>query len=98
MGVDELIQSIRLPFFHNRIFWISSVNDALLEFLYQKSLGVIIASHDEGYGLPLVEAVAYNKHVFARNIEVFKEVANGYENIDYFEANNQNLFSSLEGG
>lgn len=95
-GVDELIQSIRLPFFHNRIFWISSVNDALLEFLYQKSLGVIIASHDEGYGLPLVEAVAYNKHVFARNIEVFKEVANGYENIDYFEANNQNLFSSLE--
>lgn len=95
-GVDELIKTINLPFFQNKIFWISSVNDALLEFLYQKSQGVIIASHDEGYGLPLVEAIAYKKQVFARNIEVFKEVANGYENIEYFEANNKNLTSNLE--
>jgi hypothetical protein len=41
--------------------------------LYDKSTCVIAASIDEGYGLPVVEAVVQNCTVLLSDIEIFRE-------------------------
>jgi glycosyltransferase involved in cell wall biosynthesis len=65
-----------------RLFWFENISDIDLEQFYQKSKGVIVASKGEGYGLPVIEALARNKQVLARNIPVLKEV--GSNNVVYF--------------
>lgn len=66
----------------NRLFWFENISDPDLEIFYKNSKGVIVASKGEGYGLPVIEALARNKKVLARNIPILKEVGN--ENIEYF--------------
>ena len=58
-----------------RLYWLEDVSDELLGLLYASTDGVIAASHAEGYGLPLVEALSHGKPVLARDIPVFREVA-----------------------
>lgn len=94
--VEGLMQLICIPKHKNKIYWLSSVDDELLISLYQESLGIIVASHDEGYGLPLVEAIAHNKHLLIRDTEIFREVSQGYHNISYFAKNGVDLEISLK--
>ena len=42
---------------------------------YERATGVIAASYGEGFGLPIVEARRHGKPVLARDIPVFREVA-----------------------
>lgn len=64
--------------FNKNLFYIEHASDEeLLEF-YNKSSAVIIASYAEGFGLPLVEAMHYKKHIIARDIPVFHEIAGDY--------------------
>lgn len=73
--VDSVVESIRSnSLFGKRLFWISDASDECLEECYKKADGVIIPSYVEGFGLPIVEAAAYNKPIIARNIPVFKEL------------------------
>ena len=46
---------------------------------------MIAASWDEGFGLPIIEALSHQKAVLARDIAVFREV--GGENALYFKDN-----------
>lgn len=94
-NVDSLMKSICMPKHKNRIYWLSSVNDELLFYLYQASLGVIVASYDEGYGLPLIEAIAHDKHILVRNTKIFQEVTQNYHNICYFSSDNCDLIMCL---
>lgn len=59
----------------NRLFWFSDASDELLESLYEESEGVLVASFDEGFGLPVIEAAHHNKKILARDIAVFREIA-----------------------
>lgn len=95
-NVEELMQSICMPRHKNKIYWLSSANDELLVSLYQECLGVIVASYDEGYGLPLIEAIAHHKHILVRDIEIFKEVTRGHHNISFFAKNGSDLVKSLQ--
>lgn len=65
-----------------RLFWFEFASDKTLCVLYQTSFGLLMASEGEGFGLPLVEAAHYGKPILARDLPVFREVAEGH--VTYF--------------
>lgn len=58
-----------------RLFWIRDLNDTELECCYAQARALIAASHAEGFGLPVLEALARGLEVFAADIPAFREVA-----------------------
>jgi glycosyltransferase involved in cell wall biosynthesis len=60
------------------LHWLDNASDELLELLYTRCSGVIVASHAEGFGLPLIEAMHHAKPVLARDIPVFREVGGNF--------------------
>ncbi|WP_185829175.1 glycosyltransferase [Sphingomonas ginkgonis] len=56
-----------------RLHWLPSVSDEGLCRLYEACKGVLVASHNEGFGLPLAEALAHGRPVLARDLPVFRE-------------------------
>lgn len=69
-GLKALIT--RHPENGRRLLWLDDVDDAELSAIYAASLGVIVASHGEGFGLPLIEALGHGKPVLARDLPVFR--------------------------
>lgn len=67
------------------IYFTSFINDDELNRLYESCDCLIAASWDEGFGLPIIEALSHQKAVLARDIAVFREV--GGENALYFKDN-----------
>lgn len=63
------------PYNGKLLFWLEDASDAVLASLYHRCSGVILPSHAEGLGLPLLEAAAYAKPILARNLEVYSEIA-----------------------
>lgn len=63
------------PLKNNKLFWLEGVSDEYLDMIYQSSTCLIAASEGEGFGLPLIEAAQFKKHIIARDIPVFREVA-----------------------
>ena len=63
----------------------TDVDDNQLAKAYLDSDCLIMASHAEGFGLPIVEAASIGLPILARDIDVFKEVAG--EGADYFQNN-----------
>ncbi|MYN30369.1 glycosyltransferase, partial [Duganella levis] len=58
-----------------QLFWLRGIDDAHLQQVYQASTCLLMASEGEGYGLPLIEAARYGLPVLARDLPVFREVA-----------------------
>lgn len=56
----------------DKLMWLDDVGDLELEQIYQACEGVIIASHAEGFGLPLIEALGHLKPVLARDLPIFR--------------------------
>lgn len=80
---QALQQALRThPQNQNHLYWLDDVSDELLQLFYAGCTGVIIASQAEGFGLPLIEALHYNKPILARDIPVFREV--GGEGVSFF--------------
>ena len=74
--VEHLIERIEShPQKGKKLHWLGRVEDDQLAWLYQKCEAFIMASIDEGFGLPIIEAMAYDCPVILRDIEVFREVA-----------------------
>lgn len=72
-AVEELRDAIRAHPEHGRkLLWFDDVDDLELERIYQACQGVIIASHAEGFGLPLIEALGHGKPVLARDLPIFR--------------------------
>ncbi|EFN9925776.1 glycosyltransferase family 1 protein [Escherichia coli] len=59
------------------------ISDEELDNLYKNASFFIFPSRYEGFGLPLLEAMAYQLPIFASNIEIFHEIAG--EHIEYFD-------------
>lgn len=55
--------------------WLESVSDEFLQGLYDHADGLLVTSKGEGFGLPLIEAIAHGCPVLARNLPVFRELA-----------------------
>lgn len=72
-------------------FWLEGISDEYLNLIYNHATGVIVASLQEGYGLPIIEAARYGKPLLLRDIPVFREIAG--ENACYFEGNDPKKLS-----
>jgi glycosyltransferase involved in cell wall biosynthesis len=74
--VERLISRIQS---HNelgrKLFWFDDASDECLKDLYLRSTCLIAASEGEGFGLPLIEAAKYGVPIIARDIPVFREIA-----------------------
>ena len=62
------------PQFNRRLFWIEDGRDAELEFCFRRASALITASHNEGFNLPIVEALSRGCPVLASDIPVHHEV------------------------
>lgn len=81
--VDELQKRIRShPEFQKKLFWFDDVEDNELSQIYNGCVGVIIASHGEGFGLPLIEALHRSKPVLARDLPIFR--SHEQSGVEYF--------------
>lgn len=70
--IEDLRDAIRMhPEYGRKLLWFDDVGDLELERIYQTCGGVIIASHAEGFGLPLIEALGHDKPVLARDLPIF---------------------------
>ena len=70
------------PELGKRLFWLEGISDEYLEEIYSVSTCLIAASEGEGFGLPLIEAAQHGLPIIARDIPVFREVAQ--HNASYF--------------
>lgn len=68
---------------HANLVWLEHASDEMLAELYKSAAGVVAASLDEGFGLPIVEALAHDLPVLARDIPVFRELA--CHGVHYFQ-------------
>lgn len=69
---------------YSEFIWLNGISDEFLEEVYNKSSCLISASEGEGYGLPLIEAASKGLPIIARDLPVFREVA---QNCAYFFRN-----------
>jgi alpha-1,2-rhamnosyltransferase len=78
------------------LFWFEDGSDAELDFAYRHAVALIFASHCEGFGLPLVEAMHYGLPVLAADIAVFREIGGDYP--DFFQAGDERaIYDSVRG-
>lgn len=83
--VDELRKVVLYhPERGRRLFWFDDVGDSELYDLYENCRGGIVASHGEGFGLPLIETLGHGKPVLARDLAVFRPHAGS--GVCYFPA------------
>lgn len=75
-----------------RLFWLDGPSDEYLERVYGAVDGLLAASEDEGFGLPLIEAAQKGLPILARDIPVFREVAG--EHASYFVASEPQQLST----
>lgn len=60
------------PEFGRRLFWTDRISDEALGRLYATCTGTIFPSLAEGFGLPVVEALAHGRPVLARRLNVLR--------------------------
>lgn len=85
--IPAIIQKVRAHSqLNKRLFWLEGISDVYLEEVYATSTCLIAASEGEGFGLPLIEAAQHKLPIIARDIPVFKEVAQ--EHAHYFQNSN----------
>lgn len=85
--IDELASQLRgHPENGRRLFWLEGISDEYLDKVYQASSALVAASINEGFGLSLIEAARYGMPIIARDIPVFREVAQS--SAYFFNSNN----------
>lgn len=65
-----------------RLFVFHDLDDAELAYAYSRAHALVAASHVEGFGLPLVEALGRGLPVIASDIPVFREIVG--QAVEYF--------------
>jgi glycosyltransferase involved in cell wall biosynthesis len=91
---EKIIERIKShPDYNERLFWHQNLDDDGLDLLFENSRFLVLPSHDEGFGLPLEEALLRKRIVFARDIPVFRERQS--KNVKFFSGNGLDLADIL---
>lgn len=91
---EDISQKIRdSPEFCHRLLWLENISDEALTIYYTECSAVLIASYDEGFGLPVAEADYFGKQVIARDIPIFKELLN--DSVIFFKSNSDNSLENV---
>lgn len=77
----------------NNIVFIENFSDQKLASLYKNCEAVIFPSKFEGFGIPLLECIYFNKPIICSDIPVFREIGNKYPN--FFNLDNINELKSF---
>ena len=81
------------PELGQRLFMFNELDDSDLEYAYLRAKALVFSSHDEGFGLPLVEAMQRGLPAFGSDIPVFHEV--GGEYMAYFDLQDPQTLANL---
>jgi glycosyltransferase involved in cell wall biosynthesis len=80
----------------NRVFFHGGLSDEAYAQLLRESFAMVSASADEGFGIPLIEAMASGLPVVCSDIKIFHEVTGGVA--VFFDPNDTNdLVAALQG-
>jgi glycosyltransferase involved in cell wall biosynthesis len=75
---DEVLAALnRSRALREHVLQFGAASDTVQHWLLSNALGALVPSHDEGYGLPLVEALALGLPALASDIPVFREISQG---------------------
>lgn len=78
-GVDTLCQRLEShPQLGHSLFHFRGLNDASIDYLYRHALVVAYPSCNEGFGLPIIEALERGVPVVASDIAVLQEVGQSF--------------------
>ena len=81
--IKILIQNLKIE---KRVSFIDFIDNVSLSFLYKNSRALVYPSIDEGFGIPIIEAMYSSTPVVISNKKIFKEIGGQYSY--YFEQNN----------
>jgi len=73
---DQLVEYINMNRLSDQVYFLHDVPDADLPALYQQALCMVYLSHYEGFGLPVVEAMASGCPVIASEASCLPEIGN----------------------
>lgn len=65
----------RNEFIANKIYFVKSPQDSELFWLYQNAKALFFSSFHEGFGLPVIEALQFQKPIYLSDIDIFREIA-----------------------
>lgn len=92
--VEALTKKIsQHPELGKHLFWLEGISDEYLEKVYDSCACLIAASEGEGFGLPIIEASQYGLPVIARDLPVFREIADS--NTVYFTNNSPEALADV---
>ena len=90
---EAIVDRIRHhPHNGSKLFWFAKLDDDGLDYAYRHADALLISSHAEGFGLPIVEALQRGLPVLAGDLPVFREVGGDF--VAYFDLTDP---KSLEG-
>ena len=74
----------------SQLFWLEGISDDMLSWLYAHSFLTVSASFEEGFGLPIIEALEYDAPILVSDIPVFREVGGDF--CTYFDPHDEKNF------
>ncbi len=92
--VDKFINQLsNHPLKDKNIFHLTDIEDNLLNLFYKNAFIVTYLSNYEGFGLPVIEALAYNNITIISKNSSLKEIDNQF--VDYIEHDLEDTFIKL---
>lgn len=74
----ERLQADAQGLFAESVLWVQDASDDEVQWAYRHCSALVAASHDEGFGLPLVEAAHFGLPIICSDIPIFHEVTEDY--------------------
>lgn len=83
-NVDALMKRIKShPLYEKQLFYFNDLDDDNVDYLYKKAFVIGFPTFNEGFGLPIVEALERGTPVMATDRDVLREVGRDY--CEYFD-------------